>query len=100
MALLCWPCGTPVSRYSSDAPTSACPLQGMLSDAQFAETFARSKWRQARWAPSRIRMVRPHPAGLLAPSYPAELLAPSLCGDASAWCARRSCRGVAWPRGT
>ncbi|KAK9846645.1 hypothetical protein WJX81_008289 [Elliptochloris bilobata] len=29
---------------------------GMLSDAQFAETFARSKWRQARWAPSRIRM--------------------------------------------
>ena len=30
----------------------------MLSDAQFAETFARSKWRQARWAPSRIRMVR------------------------------------------
>ena len=32
------------------------PLQGLQSDADFAEVFARSKWRQSRWAPSRIRM--------------------------------------------
>lgn len=31
-------------------------LQGLQSDADFAEVFARSKWRQSRWAPSRIRM--------------------------------------------
>eukprot|EP00891_Asterochloris_glomerata_P009741 jgi/Astpho2/9741/Aster-03719 len=29
---------------------------GLQSDADFAEVFARSKWRQSRWAPSRIRM--------------------------------------------
>lgn len=27
---------------------------GLQSDAEFAEVFARSKWRQARWGPSRI----------------------------------------------
>ena len=34
----------------------AGPLQGLQSNADFAEVFARSKWRQSRWAPSRIRM--------------------------------------------
>lgn len=29
---------------------------GMLSDASFAEIFARSKWNQSKWAPSRISM--------------------------------------------
>eukprot|EP00884_Botryococcus_braunii_P009140 jgi/Botrbrau1/18227/Bobra.53_1s0083.2 len=28
---------------------------GIQSDGEFAEIFARSKWRQARWGPSRIR---------------------------------------------
>ena len=32
-------------------------LQELQSDAEFAEVFARSKWRQSKWAPSRIRMV-------------------------------------------
>ena len=32
-------------------------LQGLQSDAEFATVFARSKWRQSRWAPSRIRIV-------------------------------------------
>jgi hypothetical protein len=32
--------------------------QGLQSDRDFAATFARSKWRQSRWAPSRIRIVR------------------------------------------
>ena len=33
-------------------------MQGQQSDAEYAEILARSKWRQSRWAPSRIRMVR------------------------------------------
>ena len=32
-------------------------LQGLQSDREFAAVFARSKWRQSRWAPSRIRIV-------------------------------------------
>lgn len=32
-------------------------LQGLQSDAEFVTIFARSKWRQSRWAPSRIRIV-------------------------------------------
>ena len=35
--------------------------QGLQSDREFAAVFARSKWRQSRWAPSRIRIVRTHP---------------------------------------
>ena len=31
-------------------------LQGLQSDREFAETFARSRWRQYRWAASRIRI--------------------------------------------
>lgn len=30
--------------------------QGLQSDREFAETFARSRWRQYRWAASRIRI--------------------------------------------
>lgn len=30
---------------------------GLQSDAEFAEAFARSKWRQTRWAPSKIKAV-------------------------------------------
>lgn len=33
-------------------------LQGMHSNREYAELFAQSKWRQSRWAPSRIRRVR------------------------------------------
>ena len=81
--------------FSYRWPHQPCPqLQGMLSDAQFAETFARSKWRQARWAPSRIRMVRPLPAGLLCPEVA------SIPVEDSTWCARRNCPGAAWPRQT
>lgn len=32
----------------------------LQSDAEFAEVFARSKWRQAKWGPSRIKAVRVH----------------------------------------
>ena len=32
-------------------------LKELQSDAEFAEVFARSKWRQSKWAPSRIRTV-------------------------------------------
>ena len=35
-------------------------LQGLQSDSEFAAVFARSKWRQSRWAPSRIRIVSVH----------------------------------------
>ncbi len=37
-------------------------MQGQQSDREYATVLARSKWRQSRWAPSRIRMVRltPH----------------------------------------
>ena len=31
---------------------------GLQSDAEFAETFARSKWRQSKWGPRRIQQVR------------------------------------------
>jgi hypothetical protein len=30
---------------------------GLQSDAEFAEVFARSKWRQTKWGPSRIKAV-------------------------------------------
>lgn len=30
---------------------------GLQSDAEFAETFARSKWRQSKWGPRRIEGV-------------------------------------------
>lgn len=30
---------------------------GLQSDGEFAEVFARSKWRQAKWAPSKIKSV-------------------------------------------
>lgn len=30
---------------------------GLQSDIEFAEIFARSKWRQAKWGPSRLKMV-------------------------------------------
>lgn len=30
---------------------------GLQDDGQFAEQFARSKWRQVKWGPSRIRSV-------------------------------------------
>jgi SOS response regulatory protein OraA/RecX len=30
---------------------------GLQSDGEFAEIFARSKWRQAKWGPSRLKMV-------------------------------------------
>ena len=33
-------------------------LQGMQDDREYAELCAQSKWRQSRWAPSRIRRVR------------------------------------------
>ncbi len=32
-------------------------VQGLQSDVEFVTIFARSKWRQSRWAPSRIRIV-------------------------------------------
>ena len=35
---------------------SGCVSQGLQSDREFAETFARSRWRQYRWAASRIRI--------------------------------------------
>ena len=31
---------------------------GLQSDTEFAETFARSKWRQSKWGARRIEMVR------------------------------------------
>ena len=31
---------------------------GLQSDEEFAEAFARSKWRQTKWSPSKIKMVR------------------------------------------
>lgn len=30
---------------------------GLQSDGEFAEAFARSKWRQVKWGPSKIRSV-------------------------------------------
>ena len=52
--------------------------QGLQSDREFAAVFARSKWRQSRWAPSRIRIV----------SSPACLL--------HSWCCHvTSCRNMA-----
>ena len=33
--------------------------QGQQSDREYAAVLARSKWRQSRWAPARIRMVSP-----------------------------------------
>ena len=30
---------------------------GLQSDQEFAEVFTRSKWRQAKWAPSKIKSV-------------------------------------------
>ncbi len=32
-------------------------LQELQSDADYAEVYTRSKWRQSRWAPSRIQQV-------------------------------------------
>lgn len=32
-------------------------MQEVQSDADYAEVYARSKWRQSRWAPSRIQQV-------------------------------------------
>jgi len=31
---------------------------GLQSDKEFAEAFARSKWRQVKWGPSKIKSVR------------------------------------------
>lgn len=36
----------------------AFTLQGMQDNREYAELFVQSKWRQSRWAPSRICMVR------------------------------------------
>ena len=33
-------------------------LAGLQSDAEFAEVYARSKWRQSKWGPRKIGMVR------------------------------------------
>ena len=45
-------------RASTRGPDGrSAVLQGLQSDAEFATVFARSKWRQSRWAPSRIRIV-------------------------------------------
>lgn len=53
---------------------------GLQSDAEFAEVFARSKWRQTKWGPSRIRTVSdwavagPHQlAAAASPSWDPEL---------------------------
>ena len=49
---------------------------GLQSDTEFAETFARSKWRQSKWGARRIEQVPlPAPApfawpGLAAPEPP------------------------------
>ena len=46
------------ARASMPGPDGrSAVLQGLQSDAEFATVFARSKWRQSRWAPSRIRIV-------------------------------------------
>ena len=48
-----------VDAHNSDdrcGPCDGC-WQGQQSDSEYAAVLARSKWRQSRWAPSRIRMV-------------------------------------------
>lgn len=39
-----------------------CTAAVPQSDAEFADTFARSKWRQSKWGPRRIELVRPPPS--------------------------------------
>lgn len=48
----------------------------------FAEVFARSKWRQSKWGPRRIEMVR----GLRPPLWPAKGSAPTGGGTAARFC--------------
>ena len=31
---------------------------GLQSDSEFADVFTRSKWRQTKWAPTKIKSVR------------------------------------------
>ncbi len=52
-----WPCKAFYERHwHRHALITAANLQGLQSDREFAETFARSRWRQYRWAASRIRI--------------------------------------------
>ena len=49
-------------------------LQELQSDADYAEVYTRSKWRQSRWAPSRIQQVS-------APQYASVFLGPCTAVD-------------------
>ena len=55
-ATLYWRCPLNLHENGKSMPSDLC-LQGMQSDREYAAVLARSKWRQSRWAPSRIRMV-------------------------------------------
>ena len=85
MATLPWPWLPPPSALCRPAHNLLLPppppllpplLQevGLQSDADFAEVFARSKWRQSKWGAHKLRTVR-------AP------WTPHLPGGASAFCA-------------
>lgn len=49
-------------------------LQELQSNADYAEVYTRSKWRQSRWAPSRIQQVS-------APQYASVYLGPCTAVD-------------------
>ena len=49
-AVACWVC-------EREVLSSADLGQGLQSNAEYAEVFIRSKWRQSQWGPARLERV-------------------------------------------